>query len=53
MKIRGERYDATVASHRDTLGLPAVEHSSIDSPSVARTRSVEFGPVTLWSDRGG
>ncbi|WP_017541317.1 VOC family protein [Nocardiopsis halophila] len=51
MKIPKADYEDTVRFYRDTLGLPVTDHPATGAPSVARTCSVEFGPVTLWLDR--
>lgn len=51
MKIPKADDEDTVRFYRDTLGLAVTDHPSTGAPSVARTCSVEFGPVTLWLDR--
>lgn len=52
MKLPKAQYDRTVAFYRDVLGMEVVEESGegVDG-AVARSGSVQFGPVKLWLDR--
>lgn len=50
MKIPLQRYDATVAFYRDTLGFTVEEQPSTGAATVSRTHKVAFGPSTLWLD---
>lgn len=51
MKLPAADHDATVAFYRDTLGLETTEQDVSDAPTVSRSVSVAFGPMTLWLDR--
>ncbi|MFI6284629.1 VOC family protein [Streptomyces sp. NPDC051018] len=50
MKIPKAQYEATVAFYRDTLGFDVKEDDASNAPTVSRTHSVRFGPITLWLD---
>jgi catechol 2,3-dioxygenase-like lactoylglutathione lyase family enzyme len=53
MKIPADRFDATVAFYRTTLGFALSEEDVSDTPSLSRSFSLRFGPVVLWLDRVG
>lgn len=49
IKIPKQKYEATVAFYRDTLGLEVTE-KPINNPTVSSTHEVKFGPNIVWLD---
>lgn len=49
IKIPKQKYEATVAFYKDTLGLEVTE-KPITNPTVSRTHEVKFGPNIMWLD---
>lgn len=49
IKIPKQKYEATVAFYKDTLGLEVTE-KPITNPTVSRTHEVKFGGNIVWLD---
>ncbi|MGN6417173.1 MAG: hypothetical protein ACTHMC_06770 [Pseudobacter sp.] len=49
IKIPKQKYEATVAFYKETLGLEVTE-KPITNPTVSRTHEVKFGPNIIWLD---
>ncbi len=50
IKIPAERFEATVAFYRDTVGFELTEEDVSDTPTLSRSFSLRFGAVKLWLD---
>jgi catechol 2,3-dioxygenase-like lactoylglutathione lyase family enzyme len=51
VKVPADRYEATVEFYRHALGFELTEQDVTDTPTLSRSCSLQFGPISLWLDR--